>query len=169
MTLAKQQKAVHGFLASKNGQLVVPDILQHHEESGCRTSKGEQPVDRTDRPEAFPRLLEHDITVTERRVRSTGEIPAFAERGQVTRLPEKGCPHRGFRDVRHEKTRDCCKDDENIHRSAFPEGRPCPVQEQLIKVTDAEENSGMEGRDKHGEQHLPAHTSSTGHAGGRQE
>jgi hypothetical protein len=149
---------------------VLPDHLQHHEESGRGTSEGKEPVDCTDRAEAPPRFLEHDITVTERRVRSTGEIPAIAERGQVARLPEKGCPHRGLRDVRHEKKRNCCKDDENIRRSAFPEGRPCPVQEQPIKVSDAEENSGMEGRDKHGEQqrqgiHLQQDAQAVGRSG----
>jgi hypothetical protein len=52
--------------------------------------------------------------------------------------------------VRHEKTRNGCKDDENIRRSP-PEGSPCPGPELLQEVAEAEENSGMESRDKHGE------------------
>ena len=53
--------------------------------------------------------------------------------------------------MRHEKTRNGCKDDKNIRRSS-PEGRPCPVWEPLQEVPEAKENSGMESRDKHGEQ-----------------
>jgi hypothetical protein len=48
-------------------------------------------------------VWEHDITITERRVRNTGEIPAVAKRGQVARLPEESRAHRGFRDVRHKR------------------------------------------------------------------
>ncbi len=120
----------------------MPDSLQNKEESGGGTSEVKQPVDRTDRSEAPPRFREHDITVTERRVRSTGEIPTVVKRGQVARLPEESCPHRGLRHVRREKTRNGCKDDENICRST-PEGRPCPGPEPLQEVAEAEEKSGM--------------------------
>ena len=71
--------------------------------------------------------------------------------------------------MRHEKTRNGCKDDENICRSP-PEGRPCPGPEPLQEVAEAEENSGMEGRDKHGEQqrqriHLQQDTQAVGRSG----
>ena len=46
--------------------------------------------------------------------------------------------------MRHEKTRNGCKDDKDIRRSS-PEGRPCPVWEPLQEVPEAEENSGMKG------------------------
>ena len=61
---------------------VLPDHLQHQEEKGRRTSEGKQPVDRADRAKAPPRFREHDITVTKRRVRNTGEIPAVAKRAK---------------------------------------------------------------------------------------
>ncbi len=130
---------------------VLPDVLQHQEEKGRRASEGKQPVDRRNRAEAPPRFREHDITVTKRRVRNTGEIPAVAKRGQVARLPEKDRPHRGFRDVRHEKTRDGCNDDENIRRPG-PEGRLYPFPEYQKEVGEAEENPGMQRRDKQGKQ-----------------
>jgi hypothetical protein len=130
---------------------VLPDHLQHQEEKGRRTSEGKQPVDRADRAKAPPRFREHDITVTKRRVRNTGEIPAVAKRGQVARLPEKSRPHPGFRDVRHEKTRDGCNDDENI-RGPRREGRLYPFPEYQKEVGEAEDNAGMQRRDKGGEQ-----------------
>jgi hypothetical protein len=124
---------------------VLPDHLQHQEEKGRRTPEGKQPVDRADRAKAPPRFREHDITVTKRRVRNTSEIPAVAKRGEVARLPEKGRPKRGFRDVRHEKTRDGCNDDENIRRPCC-EGRLYPFPENQKEVSDAEEKTSMQHR-----------------------
>jgi len=132
-------------------QRVLPDHLQHQEEKGRRTSEGKQPVDRRDRTEAPPRFRQYDITVTERRVRNTGEIPAVAKRGQVARLPEKNRPHRRFRDVRHKETGNGCNDDENISRPR-PDGRLYPFPEYRKEVGEAEENSGMEPRDRRCEQ-----------------
>ena len=64
---------------------------------------------------------------------------------------KKGRPHRGFRDMRQEKTRDGCNDDENI-RWPRPQDRRCRFPEYQTGVGEAEDNAGMKRRDKHGEQ-----------------
>ena len=71
--------------------------------------------------------------------------------------------------MRHEKNRNCRKEDENIRRSP-PEGRLCPVVEQRQEVEEAKDNSGMESTDKHGEQqrrriHLQLYTRAIGGSG----
>ena len=53
--------------------------------------------------------------------------------------------------MRYEKTGNGCKEDENTRRSVAEAGH-CPMREQRQKVGEAEENSGVEGKDKGGEQ-----------------
>jgi len=126
---------------------MLPNDLKYQEKKRRRASEGEQSVNRRDRAEAPPGFRKHDITVTERRVRNPSEIPTVGERSQVARLPEKSSPHRGFRDVRHEKTGDSPDNDENIRRPRS-ESALCPIPEQHQDVGEAEEDSGMERRDK---------------------
>jgi len=69
---------------------------------------------RGDWAEAPPWFREYNITVTERRVRNTSKIPPVTKRSQEARLPEKGRPHRGLRDVRRGQTGNGYDDGENI-------------------------------------------------------
>lgn len=52
-------------------QRVLPDALRHQKEEGRRPSLGKQSIHRGDRAQAPPRFREHDVTITERRVRNT--------------------------------------------------------------------------------------------------
>ena len=51
----------------------------------------------------------------------------------------------------HEKSGNGCEEDENI-RGPDAEAGPCPTLKQRQEVAEAEENSGVDGRDKGGEQ-----------------
>ena len=51
----------------------------------------------------------------------------------------------------HEKSGNGCEEDENTRRSVAEAG-PCPTRKQRQEVAEAEENSGVDGRDKGGEQ-----------------